>query len=343
MNLDQAYEKYLPTIEGALKQAFEGMQVPLESFYGMMGYHLGWLNDTLRPVEPRVGKRLRPFLCLMTCRACGADPSLALPAAVALELIHNFSLVHDDIQDNSLYRRHRKAVWAIWGQPHAINVGDGLFAMAFLSLARLYDAIAPERVRVVQDSIACACLRLCEGQYLDMSFETRFDVSEDEYLVMIDGKTGALLSYSAYVGAVIGAEDVGRADAFRGLGKQLGLAFQIQDDILGIWGDPKITGKPVADDILQCKKTLPVLFAIRREAELGGGYLSDLYAGSRVDEKEIPRVLDALDAVGARRYAEQVNGQYCDQALEALRASGANEETGRVLTELIERLRERSH
>ncbi len=341
MNLDQAFEQYLPIIESDLKQSLNDAPPMLQSFYGMMGYHLGWLDESLSPVVSRIGKRLRPFVCLMTCRAVGGDPAAALPAGSALELIHNFSLVHDDIQDNSHYRRHRKAVWTVWGAPHAINVGDGLFALAFMELSRLGTRVSLDRVDAVFAHCSRACLLLCEGQYMDMSFEKRPEVSEEEYLQMIARKTGALLSCAAHVGAIIGSNDDSLAEKYRDFGASLGLAFQVQDDILGIWGDPKVTGKSAADDILQCKKTLPVLYALRREAVLGRDFLQNLYRAGSVSSHDLPHVLDALDDLGARQYAQQVNGRYCDQALEQLQATGSAPEKVAILEDLVERLRER--
>jgi geranylgeranyl diphosphate synthase type I len=339
LDLDQAFEQYLPIIERDLSQTLDGVPPMLHPFYGMMGYHLGWLDESLSPVVTRIGKRLRPFLCLMACSAVGGDPMAALPAGSTLELIHNFSLVHDDIQDNSQYRRHRKAVWTIWGAPHAINVGDGLFALAFLQLSRLAGLVAEDRVHSVSKDCSLACLRLCEGQYMDMSFEKRAEVSEEEYIQMIARKTGALLSCAAYVGAVIGGGDTVQAERYRDFGASLGLAFQIQDDILGIWGDPKITGKSAADDILQCKKTLPVLYALRRETEVGRDFLRRLYAGNAVTPGDLPHVLDILADLKALDYAQEVNGRYCDQALEHLNGAGADKHV--VLQALVERLRER--
>jgi geranylgeranyl diphosphate synthase, type I len=341
LKLDQAFDQYLPIIERDLKHTLDGVPPMLQSFYGMMGYHLGWLDESLSPVVSKIGKRLRPFLCLMTCQAVGGDPTSALPAGSALELIHNFSLVHDDIQDNSQYRRHRKAVWTVWGAPHAINAGDGLFALAFLQLSQLGGRVSPDRVEAVFEDCSRACLLLCEGQYMDMSFEKRSEVSEDEYLQMIARKTGALLSCAAHVGAIIGCHDEALVQKYQHFGASLGLAFQVQDDILGIWGDPKVTGKSAADDILQCKKTLPVLYALRREAELGRDFLHNLYRVGSVCPSDLPRVLDALSDVGALEYAEQVNGRYCDQALAQLEATGSDPDKLALLSDLVERLRER--
>jgi len=341
LNLDQAFEYYLPVIETELRAFFDETPAALEPFYGMMGYHMGWLGETFSPVTLKSGKRLRPLLCLLTCGAAGGKTTDALPAAAALELVHNFSLVHDDIQDNSPVRRHRKTVWTIWGQPQAINVGDGLFAMAFLSLTRLKRDLSASRLNAIHESFAKACLLLCEGQYMDMSFEARPRVSQDEYFQMIGCKTGALLSCAAYVGALIAggnAQSVGRYQRF---GEQIGLAFQIQDDILGIWGDPKVTGKPSADDIRQCKKTLPVLYSLRREKELGEHLLSDLYGQTSIAEEDIGVVLEALERLEALDYVCNMNVFHCDKALEELEAADGEPEDRQILEELVDRLRER--
>ena len=341
MTLDEAFEFYLPIIDEELRAPFETLAPALQPFYGMMGYHLGWLDESLSAVPAKSGKRLRPLLCLLACRAAGGNEMDAVPVAATLELIHNFSLVHDDIEDNSPTRRHRRTVWAVWGQPHAINLGDGLFALAFLNLSRLKASLPATRFRRIFESCARACLRLCEGQYMDMSFETRIEVAEDEYLQMISGKTAALLSCSCLVGALVGTDDPEVADRYGLFGEQLGLAFQIQDDILGIWGDPKVTGKPIGDDILHCKKTLPVLFALKRETELGGHKLAELYARGVVSEDQIPLALEEFNRLGALDYARKANWAYCDSALEQIKALSSETASHSVLVELVERLRER--
>ena len=147
MSLKSAFDIYLPRIEAELHQMLAVHNPQLRSFYGMMQYHLGWVDESFLPLQGDAGKRLRPLLCLLTCQASGGDPDQALPAAAAIELVHNFSLVHDDIEDKSDLRRGRPTVWKIWGAPQAINVGDGLFALARLAAQCLSDrGVPPERV-----------------------------------------------------------------------------------------------------------------------------------------------------------------------------------------------------
>ena len=341
MNLDQAFEKYLPVVDAEMRRLFESPFGTLDPFYGMMAYHLGWLDESFSSIRASTGKRLRPILCLLSCGAAGGEPEDSIPAAIALELIHNFSLVHDDIQDNSSTRRHRKTVWKIWGQPHAINVGDGLFAMAFLSLAHLRGDLSAQRLSAIHQTFSESCLLLCEGQYMDMDFETRLTVDADEYVRMIGRKTAALLSCAAYVGALIAGEEEGVARKYRSFGEQLGLAFQVQDDILGIWGDPKVTGKPVADDILQCKKTLPVLYALQRERELDEDVLTALYTERAMSPGDIPVILEIFERLKVLDYTISINSGYCDRALEELEKTGGRNPYHAILVELVERLRDR--
>jgi geranylgeranyl diphosphate synthase, type I len=341
MNLDQAFEYFIPYVENALKAVLLEPPASSRTLYGMMGYHMGWLDENFSSAPHRSGKRLRPILCLLVCKAAKGDPLDAVPMAAALEFLHNFSLVHDDIQDHSPTRRHRKTVWRIWGQPHAINVGDALFATAYLCLSKLGGRISGHRLSAAYESFSNACLRLCEGQYMDMAFETQIEVSEVEYLTMIEGKTGALLSCAAHVGALAATDDERVVGRYKLFGEKLGLAFQVQDDILGIWGDPKATGKPTADDLLQRKKTLPIVYALKREAELGEHILRDFYAQDSIKRRSIPTILGLLDRLQALDYVRAVNESYCDDALEQLRLANGDPEVHKILEELVERLRER--
>jgi len=325
MSLAEAFDLYLPQIEAELQEIVRAPHTSLATYYGMMRYHLGWLDEALRPVEANSGKRLRPMLCLLSCEAAGGDPRQALPAAAALELIHNFSLVHDDIQDTSRTRRGRRAVWDVWGEAHGINVGDGLFVLARLALHRLDARDVPlPRQQAAMRTLDRACLSLCEGQYFDMTFEERLDVDLDSYLWMIRCKTAALLAASTQVGAIIAVDGAERIEQYRCFGENLGLAFQIQDDILGAWGDPKVTGKSAATDIRSKKKALPAVYALNQTQDLvAAQHLARLYAQpGPLDDAAIQAVLEILDRVGARRRAEEMAQEYYERALQCLDRTG---------------------
>jgi geranylgeranyl diphosphate synthase type I len=344
MSLKNAFERYLPLIEAELQEVLVLSHPQLASFYGMMQYHLGWIDEGFVPTKDGGGKCLRPILCLLTCQATGGDPDQALPAAAAIELVHNFSLVHDDIEDQSPLRRGRPTVWRVWGVPQAINVGDGLFALAHLAMQRLADrGVAPRRVLAALEILDEACLALTEGQYLDLSFEDRLDVDVQQYLSMVRGKTAALFSATAQLGTLVARADAESIARYRRFGENLGLAFQIVDDILGLWSDPQVTGKPAADDIRQRKKTLPIVQALEEEKRTGGKGLREIYQGEVIDEKAVEVALNILNDMGARHYAEKMASDYYQQALIELNAMGGENEAQDDLRELAAFLVERTY
>jgi geranylgeranyl diphosphate synthase type I len=288
---------------------------------------LGWADENFAPAPtgPSSGKRIRPMLCVLACQAAQGDPRQAISAAAGIELLHNFSLIHDDIEDNSPTRRGRPAVWMRWGVPHAINSGDGMFAMAHMAVDRLRRREAlPERVLQVRGIFDQACLELTHGQYLDISFESRASVSVDEYLHMIGGKTAALIGASTAIGATLaGSSAVAPYETF---GRELGLAFQIQDDVLGIWGDEALMGKSAEGDVAKRKKSLPAVHALEHSDKLRA-----LYAAPEVD---VVAAIAEMDTVGARTFAEQAAREHHERAMQALRASGASGDASRALYEL---------
>src|SRR6185312_13794239 len=218
-------------------------------------YHLGWADETFQLAQFDAGKRIRPFICMHTSAAVGGDTEAAVPVAAAIEILHNFTLVHDDIQDQSATRRHRPTIWSLWGESQAINVGDAMFALGQLALLRLLDhPIASDKLAPILTGYNDAALRIVEGQVLDPGFEDRWNISTAEYLDMIRGKSAAIVAYAAWSGAVLGGADVSEAERFRAFGEMLGLGFQIRDDMLGIWGETAVTGKRKADDIRRRKK-----------------------------------------------------------------------------------------
>lgn len=308
-----AIEEEMRTVLGA-GQSDPGLSSP---FYAMIHYHMGWVDEALQPAGGNSGKRIRPLLCLLACQAAGGDWQKAVPAAAAIEILHNFSLVHDDIQDNSPTRRGRSTVWTLWGQPQAINTGDAMFAMAHLALNRLADRGVPAEVVVrALRRFDETCVALTHGQYTDMSFETRDSVEVKEYVGMITGKTAVLIALATELGALVAQADEARVRAFGDFGLNLGLAFQVQDDILGIWGDETVTGKSAATDITTRKKTLPVLYALAKSPELRA-----LYDGHATEDEFVSRVVELLDDAGARHYAIDEAERYTRAAIASLSAA----------------------
>ncbi len=288
----------------------------------MLRYHMGWQDEHGCNCSGGSGKLIRPSLCLLSCRAAGGDTSQAMPAAAAVELVHNFSLIHDDIEDGSQERHHRPALWTLWGTPQAINAGDAMFALAYLALLRLSDrGIAHDNVARSAEMLSQACLELCEGQCLDIGFEARLDTTVEDYLDMAGKKTAALLAASTSLGAYLGGGDELMVDSFHLFGRELGMAFQIRDDIIGIWGTEDNTGKPAAD-IPNKKKTLPVVYGLQHGANVQRERLEKLYRQGFIDGSDTDEVRTILEASGAMDYAENLAEQHHYRALAALGACG---------------------
>jgi geranylgeranyl diphosphate synthase type I len=308
----------------------------------MMHYHLGWVDETFAPTAGSGGKRLRPLLCLLVTEAAGGTMERAMPAAVALELLHNFSLVHDDIEDNSATRRGHPSVWSVWGVAQAINVGDGLFAVTRLTLGQLADRDVPlERVLEAIRAFDATCVALTEGQFLDMSFEERVDVTLDEYLQMIRGKTAALVRVAARLGALIAGAPPETVAHYARFGQDLGMAFQIHDDWLGVWGEEAVTGKPVGDDIRERKKNYPVVYALEQLAAAGDASLSDLYQREVMDESTVETIFRILEKVEAEKHTLEASRTYHEQALTALAATGVKNQAQTWLFEVARALMSR--
>jgi geranylgeranyl diphosphate synthase type I len=315
--VDLYLSRYLPLLEAELKDALNHQET-LFPYYGMMQYHMGWLDANLEPVQASGGKRLRPMLCMLTCEAVGGQIERALPAAAAIELLHNFSLIHDDIEDRSATRRHRTTVWKLWGVAHGINCGDGMFAAALLRLSRLQKrGLTAEQTLDAQRCFLETCLALTEGQYLDMAFETQMDVDVDGYLRMIRHKTAALISCSTRLGALLGDASWKAVAAYAGFGESLGLAFQVIDDVLGIWGREMETGKSTRTDILTRKKTLPIVYALQ-DADLRA-----ILSQETLTDQDVDRVISILERHQAREYAEQRAREYSEQAIRYLDETGS--------------------
>ncbi len=337
----QFSQQWIPPLEAEMRHMLGGEPPALREMYGMMRYHMGWETQQGQPDNAPGGKRIRPMLTLLTNQAAGGEPQQALPAAAAVELLHNFSLIHDDIEDRSLTRRHRPTVWSWAGEAQAINTGDAMFVIAHLAMLRLQErGLSAKRTLAAMQIFDETCLRLTEGQYLDMRFETRNDVTLDEYMLMISGKTAALLAASTQLGAVIAGSP--QSDVFRTFGYELGIAFQIEDDILGIWGEEALTGKSTTGDIITRKKTLPVLYGLSQPGPAGDD-LRALYARPQpLTEAEVPQVLSLLQTLDARAYAEARGREHIRAAVDALNAASGDAQSLALLAGLVQQLTGRS-
>lgn len=331
------FQSYRAGLEEELRAVVGNSDLPL---YHMIRYHLGWSDEAGKPRGSMTGKALRPLLCLLACEAVGGPWRRALPAAASLELLHNFSLVHDDIEDRGQERRGSPAVWRVWGEPQAINAGDALLALSRLALLRLK---APaEKVLRAAHLLDDACLNLCEGQYLDLSYERRLDIGVEIYLEMIGLKTAPLLESSLKLGALLGTDDEELIQRFGLFGRKLGLAFQIRDDVLGVWGEEKATGKsPV--DIEKRKKTLPVLYGLEKAQGEEKEKLLRLYDKESLGPQEVSKVLRLLDSLGAQAYAQGMAERYYGEAIAELEAAGLPPSRQKALKEAALLLVKREH
>ena len=332
MSLKSFTEMIHPVLEAELQHVLASLDAPrTRPFHEMLTYHMGWTGEGAGPEA--TGKRVRPLLLLLTTAASGGKWEHALPAATCVELIHNFSLVHDDIQDQSDLRRGRPTVWKKWGMPQAINAGDALFILAHLALFNLKNDLPPEVIYRVGEVIHNACLDLTRGQFLDISYEQRPDLTIEDYWPMIAGKTAALLSACTMVGAILGGADEAVQEAYKNFGHYLGLAFQVQDDFLGIWGDSALTGKSTENDLATRKKSLPVLVGLSKK-----GPFARRWASGPISPEEVPQLAEKLAREGVKIYMQETADQMTDLALQHLRAADPQGEVGEALFELTRRL-----
>ena len=305
-----------------------------KSFHEMLTYHMGWTGEGAGPEA--TGKRIRPIMVLLCTAACGADWQRALPAAAAVELVHNFSLVHDDIQDNSDKRRGRPTTWVKVGSPMAINVGDALFVLSNQAIIDLKKDYLPDVVVRAAEILHNTCLELTRGQFLDMSYEERTDLGIDDYWPMVAGKTAALLSACCHIGALLGGADDAKQEAYRSFGHFLGLAFQVQDDILGIWGNEAVIGKSAASDLVEGKNSLPVLAGLS-----ANGKFASRWRLGPIPPAEVQEVARLLSNEGGFETAYEAAKNMTDLALLNLQEADPLGEAGDALYELTDRLLKR--
>jgi len=284
-------------------------------------YHFGWVDADGNPSDGSAGKGLRPGLALLVADALSGAPEKALAGAVAVELVHNFSLVHDDLIDRDESRHHRPTVWTVWDDTTAILVGDVMLSLAHEELGLAGTVGGSPYALPASLALTAATRELIRGQAEDVLFESRDDVTLEDCLGMVAGKTGSLLAVSASIGAILAGADERTVDAFHTFGFELGLAFQIVDDLLGIWGAPAVTGKPVFADLAAAKKTLPVVWSLDHGGDAGeqlGEWFSGRTARDAADPAELQYAADLIEKAGGRHWAAEQADAHVAAALAAL-------------------------
>jgi geranylgeranyl diphosphate synthase type I len=339
--LHPVFQRYQQEILQELHQAFLTQMTSLADeancdallmIYGQMQYHLGWVDQELHPAERHPGKLLRPKLLLLSYELALAQEQShatnprtlslrpALPAAAAVELAHNFTLLHDDIQDGDVERRHRPTVWSLWGIPQAILVGDALFALARLHLWKVLDeGVAPAKALKLAKLFDTTILKLTEGQHLDMSFEVQQQVSLSCYVEMISRKTALLMRCATEMGALLGTSNQEIIENLARFGHALGLAFQVRDDILGVWATEAELGKLPAGDIYRRKKSLPILHAFQFAQSDDQQTMVKIYNQDMpITQAQAQQVLDIFVRTKSSEYCHQFLAQQCQKARLAL-------------------------
>lgn len=309
MLLAEQIEKYTKLVENEIKEVFSVNDNHTNGMYNMMQYHLGWRDERLEHMPVcKSGKYLRPMLCLISHNAVCGSIERALPLAAFIELQHNSTLILDDVEDGDEIRRGRPTVWKLFGIPQGVNTGDAMSDVALTALWRLnsYDVSHNTLLEIIKESIAIA-LEIREGQYMDISFETRLNVSTEEYLCMIGKKTGALIELSTYGGAFLANQDHLVSEPFRKFGRKLGIAMQIRDDLVGIWGDGNESGKFKAADLRKKKKTLPVLFTMEQITGKRKEQMVKIYESpGLMSDSDIRLMLEVLDETGAYEFCYKI-------------------------------------
>lgn len=326
-------DELLSQIDDLLRSVLDDLCIP-PGLRGMIEYHLGWSDErgTLLAHSQRTrygGKKMRAVLCALACEAAGGPAANAIPAATAIELIQNFSLVHDDIEDGDRERRHRPTVWVNWGIPQAINTGSAM--QALVNAAVLRTEAPAGTVLDLLSALTNAMVEMTEGQHLDIAFQGRSDVTVSEYAGMASRKTGALIEAAAYCGARLASEDEYSLASWRKFGRAFGEAFQGQDDLLGVVGDPRVTGKPVGNDIRARKKAMPLVYACHNATAEDREILMECLAEDPVSDESVGCVTSVLERSGALVATRAMVDERTAAALRALNeASPAGQATTRL-------------
>jgi geranylgeranyl diphosphate synthase, type I len=329
------------TVEPALRAAVDTLPSAMRR---IAGYHFGWWDEHRQQESApdghaKGGKAIRPALVLLSAQAVGGAPAAAVSVAVAVELVHNFSLLHDDVMDGDLTRRHRPTAWSVFGVNAAILAGDALLTLALDVLAASGNPAATEGMRM----LSAAVQDLVDGQSADLSFEQRVQVELAECLRMAQGKTGALMGCACAVGACFGGGSPKQVEHFRDFGAHLGLAFQHVDDLLGIWGDPALTGKPVYSDLHSRKKSLPVVAALTSSTPAGRELAALYHRDQSLSGSDLVRAAELIDVAGGRAWSQTQADELLTQAMQDLTSANPTARASQELAALTRLATHRDH
>jgi geranylgeranyl diphosphate synthase type I len=349
VSLAGAFEADSPALT-ALASTRKLLDLPMREAVGRLApsvrnvaaYHFGWVDADGTAGEAHRGKAIRGTLAVLSAQGAGAPQSEGIPGALAVEFVHNFSLLHDDVMDGDTERRHRSTAWSVFGSSAAILAGDALLALAFEALLD----VDPVRAQPAGRSLAAATQHLIVGQVGDLEFERRLDVSLDECLEMAAGKTASLVACSASIGAHLAAAPPEVVRALDVFGYELGLAFQLIDDLLGIWGAPASTGKPVGADLRARKNSLPVVAAMN-SGTAAGAELRSLYGSGALnpdaDDDAVARATALVDEAGGRAWAVDEAQRRLERACEAVDGADLDKPTTQLLIQIAQYVTARDH
>ncbi|MBV9140392.1 MAG: polyprenyl synthetase family protein [Pseudonocardiales bacterium] len=328
-------------LEPALRAAVDTLPSAMRR---IAGYHFGWWDEQSQPESApngtaKGGKAIRPALVLLSAQAVSGAPAAAVSAAVAVELVHNFSLLHDDVMDADLTRRHRPTAWSVFGVNAAILAGDALLTLALDVLAASGNPAATEGIRM----LSAAVQDLVEGQSADLAFEQRAQVELAECLRMAQGKTGALMGCACAVGACFGGGSPDHVAHFHDFGAHVGLAFQHVDDLLGIWGDPALTGKPVYSDLHSRKKSLPVVAALTSDTPAGRELAALYHRDQSLSGSDVVRAAELIDVAGGRAWSQTQVDDLLTQAMRDLASASPTAQAAQELGALARLATHRDH
>ena len=296
-----------------------------EEFYSPIKYALGIINLDKSQTTVRPGKSIRPLVCIITYSASRIDSSTFIQPSLSLEYIHNFSLIHDDIQDNDHFRHNKPTVWKVWGKPKALILGNILNNLGYLKLTRDETKLSKEQLTQISQILNSATLEMIEGQYLDIHFESKTNITENQYLDMISKKTGALLRASVKIGAIIGNYQNKDIEILHKFSESLGNLFQITDDILGIWGDSSKTGKPVGSDIINRKKSLPIIHCKNQLNQNDFMKFEKIYSSDKPQTTDVQNILNFLNSTNTKSYINQLAIKYYECCIEYLNKTSLKE------------------